>query len=131
MADRGPLGDNPPSLDDISARLGKIKAEKDGGARASAGLSGGPDGSRRASGLGIGMRISIELVTTVAVGGALGYGIDSWLGISPLAMVVFLIFGGAAGVMNAYRVVKGLDDSVGLGAAVERKERAEGNKDRG
>jgi ATP synthase protein I len=81
--------------------------------------------------LGIGMRISIELVTTVAVGTVLGYGIDTWLGTMPIFLIVFLLFGGAAGVMNAYRVAKGLDESVGLGGAVARKENAEGNKDRG
>ncbi|ABC24042.1 AtpZ/AtpI family protein [Rhodospirillum rubrum] len=122
MTDR----DTPPSLEDISRRLTEAKGGADGAEADGAGSS----GPARASGLGIGMRISIELVTTIAVGGAIGYGLDSWLGTSPLAMVVFLVLGGAAGVMNAYRVVKGLDDSVGLGRAIERKEKAEGNKDR-
>ncbi|MBE1236451.1 AtpZ/AtpI family protein [Phaeovibrio sulfidiphilus] len=77
------------------------------------------------------MRISVEMVTTIAVGGALGYGLDKWMGSAPFAMVLCLLLGGAAGVMNAYRVVKGLDDSVGLGAAIARKEAKERDKSRG
>ncbi|MCF8482351.1 MAG: AtpZ/AtpI family protein [Rhodospirillum sp.] len=127
MADRGSNGDIPPSLEDISERLGRLRPASGRDERGGAGST----GPQRVSGLGIGMRISVELVVTVAVGTALGYGIDSWLGTMPIFLIVFLLFGGAAGVMNAYRVVKGLDESVGLGGAVARKENAEGKKDRG
>ncbi|GEO80692.1 AtpZ/AtpI family protein [Pararhodospirillum oryzae] len=121
--------DETPGPDEIAARLAKVRARDNAGTTAGAD---GPQGRGQAgSGLGIGMRISIELVTTVAVGGALGYGLDVWWGSAPAAMVVCLLFGGAAGVSNAYRVVKGLDDSVGLGGAIARKETKEGNKSRG
>lgn len=78
------------------------------------------------------MRIGVELVTTVLVGVGIGWALDTWLGSAPWLMVLFLFLGGAAGVMNVYRVVKGLDDSVGLGQAMERKKRrddAAGNGD--
>jgi len=69
------------------------------------------------------MRISVELVATLAVGAGIGYMLDAWLGTAPLFMVVFLFLGGAAGVSNVYRVVKGLDEGVGLGRAIEEKKR--------
>lgn len=117
----------PSDLSDFDARLREAR-------RAQPGKDG--DGPRRAganaSGLGVAMRIGVELVTTVLVGVGIGWALDTWLGSAPWLMVLFLFLGGAAGVMNVYRVVKGLDDSVGLGQAMERKKRrddAAGNGD--
>lgn len=110
---------NPPDLADIEARLRQARPQETGDEDRASGRS------ARASGLGLAFRIGIELVSTVAVGTALGWALDEWLGTKPWLMVVFLFLGGAAGVTNVYRVVRGLDDSVGLGGAVERKQRSE------
>jgi ATP synthase protein I len=75
--------------------------------------------------MGLGMRISVEMVVTVAVGAGIGYLLDAWLGTAPLLMIVFLFLGAAAGVSNVYRVVQGLDEGVGLGRAIEAKRRQE------
>jgi ATP synthase protein I len=75
--------------------------------------------------MGLGMRISVEMVVTVAVGAGIGYMLDAWLGTAPLLMIVFLFLGAAAGVSNVYRVVQGLDEGVGLGRAIEAKRRQE------
>ena len=80
------------------------------------------------AGIGFGFRISIEFVAAVAIGTMIGYGLDSLLGTLPLLMVVFLLLGSVAGVLNAYRAVKGYDSSVGLGAAQRRAEHG-GNRD--
>ncbi len=74
------------------------------------------------SGLGQGLRIGIELVVSVAVGAGLGYFIDGWAGTRPLFMIVFVFLGFAAGVMNVLRIVRGLDEAVGLGRAMREKE---------
>lgn len=55
--------------------------------------------------LGIGFRVGVELVSALAVGVAIGYGLDRWLHTMPLFLVVFLFLGGAAGVLNVWREV--------------------------
>jgi len=73
------------------------------------------------AGAGIGVRIGVELVAGIGVGSLIGYGLDAWLGTRPWLMVVFFFLGAAASVMNMYRAVQGLDDSVGLGQAKRRR----------
>ena len=105
----------PPTLDDIAARLRAAGRGENGEQE--------PPKKPRPSGLGMAWRISIELVSAVVVGTGIGWFLDGWLETRPWFMVVFLFLGGAAGVMNVYRVVKGYDDSVGLGQAARRAER--------
>src|SRR5438270_857473 len=50
-----------------------------------------------------GFRLSTELVAGVLVGAAIGWALDHWLGISPWGMIVFLLLGFAAGVLNVMR----------------------------
>jgi len=106
----------PSSLEDLEARL-RAARDREGGAKD----RDPADGGGRASGLGLGFRIAIELVAGVMVGAGIGYGLDLWLGTAPFLMMLFLFLGGAAGVVNVYRAVKGLDDSVGLGQAQRRR----------
>ncbi len=54
----------------------------------------------------IGLRICADLLSAVIVGAALGYVLDSWFGTKPWCLIVFLIFGGAAGILNVYRLAK-------------------------
>jgi ATP synthase protein I len=75
-------------------------------------------GSAKKNGaMALGLRISIEFVVTTAVGGIIGYYLDTQLGTLPLLLIIFIFLGFAAGIMNVYRVANGLDDSVGLGRA--------------
>ena len=56
--------------------------------------------------LGQALRLGIELVAGVAVGGFIGWALDRWLGTAPLLMVVFLGLGATAGIMNVVRTAK-------------------------
>jgi ATP synthase protein I len=56
-----------------------------------------------ASAIARGFRLSSELVAGVLVGAAIGWALDHWLGISPWGMIVFLLLGFAAGVLNVMR----------------------------
>lgn len=67
------------------------------------------------SAAGIGLRVGVELVSALAVSVAIGYGLDRWLHTMPLFLVIFILLGGAAGVMNLWRMMgpKGGSGSAG------------------
>jgi ATP synthase protein I len=50
-----------------------------------------------------GFRLSSELVAGVLVGAAIGWALDHWLGIAPWGMIVFVLLGFVAGVLNVMR----------------------------
>jgi ATP synthase protein I len=64
--------------------------------------SGGKSGSDP-SAIARGFRLSTELVAGVIVGAGIGWVLDRLLGISPWGMIVFLLLGFAAGVLNVMR----------------------------
>jgi len=89
---------------DLSARLqslGQRLAHKEGASRQT---EAGPTGSKSdPSALARGFRLSTELVGGVAVGAFIGWALDKWLHISPWGMIVFLLLGFVAGVINVMR----------------------------
>jgi len=108
----------PPSLEDLDARLRAARArEQEDSGR-------GPESRGRPTGMGLGLRIGVELVAAVLVGVGIGWALDAWLKTAPWLMVLFLLLGGAAGVMNVHRVMRGMDETVGLGQAQRRADRA-------
>lgn len=85
---------------DFEARLRKARAER--GLDAPSPPSAGPQGA-----WGVGLRVGIELVSALLVGGAIGWGLDSWLGTRPILLGVFLLLGAAAGMLNVVRLTLG------------------------
>ncbi|MYK15414.1 MAG: AtpZ/AtpI family protein, partial [Rhodospirillaceae bacterium] len=67
----------------------------------------------RGKGIGLALRIRTELVAGLAVGVAIGLGLDWWLGTKPWLMIVFFFLGAAAGIVNVYRTMSGLGHAVG------------------
>jgi ATP synthase protein I len=65
--------------------------------------SSGAQRAATASGYARGFRLSSELVAGVVVGAGIGWLIDRWLGVSPWGLIVFLLLGFAAGVLNVMR----------------------------
>jgi ATP synthase protein I len=63
----------------------------------------GPRSGADASAMARGFRLSTELVAGVLVGAFIGWLLDRWLGISPWGLIVFLLLGFAAGVLNVMR----------------------------
>ena len=57
----------------------------------------------KASAMAVGLRLSSELVAGVLVGAALGWGFDRLLSTSPWGLIVFLLLGFTAGVINVMR----------------------------
>jgi ATP synthase protein I len=101
----------------LSARLQRLN-EGLGQARDLAGGPSDSSGAERAataSGYAKGFRLSSELVAGVVVGAGIGWLIDRWLAISPWGLIVFLLLGFAAGVLDVMR-------SAGLIASTTRDE---------
>ena len=99
--------DKPDTLRDLDDRLRRLR-EREG--------SGGdepPRGRGASAGLGMAMRIGVELVAALLVGVGIGWGLDHLLGTGPWLLDVFFLLGSAAGMMNIYRVMMGMSQSVG------------------
>ena len=126
--------DRPPSLDQLDARL-RAAQERRGENRAGrGGRRDAEDRTDRGKGIGLALRIGTELVAGLAVGVAIGLGLDWWLGTKPWLMIVFFFLGAGAGIVNVYRTMSGLGHAVGYadtdrgnnGGARQRDEREGG-----
>jgi ATP synthase protein I len=87
-------------LDELGERIGK--------ARGSSSEREPVDAESRGRALGQALRLATELVVGVGVGGVIGWGLDRGLGTAPFFMVVFLILGAAAGILNVMRTAKAM-----------------------
>ena len=58
-----------------------------------------------ASMLGLAWRLTIEMLVGIGVGGYLGWWLDQAMGTKPIMMLVLLILGMAAGLLNSVRTV--------------------------
>jgi ATP synthase protein I len=92
----------------LSARLGSLNqrlSEIGGSRKIGTDRSGGEQDAAqaKASAMAIGLRLSSELVAGVLVGAALGWGFDRLLSTSPWGLIVFLLLGFTAGVLNVMR----------------------------
>jgi ATP synthase protein I len=63
--------------------------------------------------IGFAMRVGSELIAALITGLGIGWLLDRWLDTTPWLMALFLFVGGAAGVMNVYRLVEGQDSGIG------------------
>lgn len=68
-----------------------------------------------------GFRLSTELVAGVLVGAMFGWLLDRWLGISPWGLIVFLLLGFAAGVLNVMRAAGVAPGSGGSGSGKDKR----------
>jgi len=61
------------------------------------------DSAARGAALGQAFKIAIELVVGVLFGGLVGWALDRYFGSTPWLLVLFLVLGFAAGLMNVVR----------------------------
>jgi len=64
---------------------------------------------RKNSGFGIAFKIATDLVVAIAVGVGIGWALDSWLSTKPLFLLIFFLFGVAAGLLNVIRTARSLN----------------------
>lgn len=84
-------------VSELDKKLEKVRAERAAEARDDAGSA------LRGRGMAYGMRMASELVGSVIVGAAIGYGLDLLLGTKPWLLLLFFVLGFAAGVLNVMR----------------------------
>ena len=85
---------------DLASRIASAKRDRaveDNRASANA--------SPEMSGMARGMRIGTEFIAAILVGAVIGYLIDLGLGTSPWGLLIMLLVGFAAGILNVTRVV--------------------------
>tara|TARA_B100000945_G_scaffold194210_1_gene155986 strand:- start:720 stop:1010 length:291 start_codon:yes stop_codon:yes gene_type:complete len=56
--------------------------------------------------LGNAFKLGTELVAAVVVGTIIGFILDSWFGTKPILIIVFFLFGAAAGIVNVFKAAK-------------------------
>jgi ATP synthase protein I len=112
--DQGERKEPPDDEAALSARLQRLGERLDAASRPSE-TGSEPRPAADASAFARGFRLSTELVAGVIVGALIGWLLDRWLGISPWGLIVFLLLGFAAGVLNVMRAAgvvrdRGLND---------------------
>ncbi len=92
---------SPTAIDEraLDARLAELRAAKDKTVRAEAARTAG-------TAMGLGLKIGVELVVSVIVCAAIGWGIDKVAHSAPAGMIVGLFVGFAAGLRNVFRSAK-------------------------
>lgn len=92
------MNKTPDDIKKLEERIDKVKKEHTP-QKTSDGLSLSASARR-------GLRIVIEFVSGVFVGGAVGYILDITFSTKPFLLIFLLFFGAAAGFLNIYRFVK-------------------------
>ena len=98
------LGELSARLKDLSGRIAAERSEQAEQAKPHAGLQG-------ATGYAKGYRLASEFVAGTLVGGLIGYGIDRLLGTLPFGLIIFLLLGFGAGILNMARAGRRVPES--------------------
>ena len=61
--------------------------------------------------LGNAFKLGTELVAAVAVGSIIGFILDNWFGTKPLLIILFFLFGSAAGIYNVIKTAKKMQEN--------------------
>ena len=66
------------------------------------------EGGGTPSNIGVGLKISLDLISPIIVGCIIGLGIDNFFSSKPIFFLIFLLLGVVAGFLNIYRYMKKL-----------------------
>lgn len=87
-------------LKNLGAAVNKVRAEQKAEDAAAAA---GPDRTSATAGMTLAFRLGSEFVAGVLVGAGLGWGVDQLFGTTPWGMIVLLLLGFGAGIVNMMR----------------------------
>jgi ATP synthase protein I len=94
---RPQTGATTPLTSDLEARIARAQSER----RVAEQAAQAP--AKDMSGWNRGMRLGSEFIAAILVGAGMGYLLDLWLHMSPWLLLVMLMVGFAAGVLNVIR----------------------------
>lgn len=97
-----PKGEPGTRLDDLDDRLRRLRERAPDEVEKKA----APGALAPQSAYGFALRIGVELVVALAIGGGIGWLLDRWLGTLPLFLLVFFVLGAVAGLLNVFRAAK-------------------------
>ena len=60
--------------------------------------------------LGNAFKLGTELIAAVIVGTIIGFILDNWFGTKPILIILFFLFGAAAGILNVFRSAKRMQE---------------------
>ena len=91
-------------LEDLKTRLkiAKSKLQKDKTQNA----------DKRGIFLGNAFKLGTELVAAVIVGTIIGFILDNWFGTKPILIIVFFLFGAAAGITNVIKAARKMQKDI-------------------
>ncbi len=72
---------------------------------------GASSGDAGPSPMSVGVRVAVELLAAMLVACAIGWGIDRLAGTRPWFLIAFIPLGGAAGILNVWRMFAPRQDS--------------------
>ncbi len=96
----------PEDIEALNRKINVLKAKN-------AARNGREDKHTDLSRLSVGLRLGIELASGTVVGAAIGYMLDELFDFKFMMLLILTIFGGFAGMLNAYRYVKNLNAAEG------------------
>ncbi len=105
QGDRADYSDIKKRLDTLGGKLDVVKSQERDEKRAAS------DDGARGRAMGMAFRIATDLVAGVFVGGFIGYFLDQWLGTAPILLIVFLLLGVAAGLVNSVRAAQRMQNT--------------------
>ncbi len=96
--ERHEAGSTRARLDALGAKLSEVERRRKAREPAST--------EARSGALGMAFRLGAEMVAGIVVGGVIGWALDSWLSSAPAFLILFLLLGSAAGILNSVRTAK-------------------------
>ena len=94
--------DNRDALDAIESRLRNAR-----GRRQDPLVQQDDEAQKKGNVLGLAFRVAVEIVSALAIGFGVGWLLDDWLGSKPWLMIIFVLVGFVAGILNVYRMASG------------------------